>query len=83
MFCRINTLTKAMINCANDISDFIDGICRLIDDLKIPKKLKDVGISHNDIPKLAEDAMKQERLLINNPQEIEYKNAVNIYEAAL
>ena len=66
-----------------DISDFIDGICRLIDDLKIPKKLKDVGISHNDIPKLAEDAMKQERLLINNPQEIEYKNAVNIYEAAL
>ena len=35
------------------------------------------------VPKLAEDAMKQERLLINNPVKIEYNNAVNIYEAIL
>jgi len=27
--------------------------------------------------------MKQERLLINNPVKIEYKNAINIYEAVL
>ena len=65
------------------ISDFIDGIDNLIRDLKIPNKLKEVGVNHNDIPKLAEDAMKQERLLINNPVKIEYKNAVNIYEAIL
>ena len=65
------------------MSDFINGIYNLIRYLKIPKKLKEVGVNHNDIPKLAEDAMKQERLLINNPVKIEYKNAVNIYEAIL
>ena len=66
-----------------NITDFITGICKLIEELKIPNKLKEVGVSHNDIPKLAEDAMKQERLLINNPVKIEYKNAINIYEAVL
>ena len=65
------------------MSDFINGINNLISYLKIPKKLKEVGVNHNDIPKLAEDAMKQERLLINNPVKIEYKNAVNIYESIL
>ena len=56
---------------------------KLIEDLKIPKKLSEVGVSHNDIPKLARDAMKQERLLINNPVKIEYENAIKIYEATL
>ena len=66
-----------------DINDFVNGINELIKDLEIPKTLKEVGVNHNDIPKLAEDAMKQERLLINNPVEINYKNAINIYEAIL
>jgi len=66
-----------------EINDFISAIYKLIEDLKIPKKLSQVGISHNDIPKLAEDAMKQERLLINNPVKIEYENAIKIYEATL
>ena len=64
------------------INDFIDGIFNLIEHLQIPKNLKEVGISKNDIPKLAEDAMKQQRLLINNPVKIDYKNAINIYEAS-
>ncbi len=65
------------------IDSFIIGIEELIGDLKIPKYLKDVGISHNDIPKLAEDAMKQQRLLVNNPRELNLKDAVSIYKAAL
>ena len=65
------------------ITDFITGIYSLIEELKIPNKLKEVGVSHNDIPKLAEDAMQQERLLVNNPVKIGYKNAINIYEAVL
>ena len=65
------------------IDYFIIGIAELIADLKIPKCLKDVGITSNDIPKLAEDAMKQERLLVNNPRELKLKDAVSIYEAAL
>ena len=65
------------------MDNFIIGIEELISDLKIPKYLKDVGISINDIPKLAEDAMKQQRLLVNNPRELNLKDAVSIYEAAL
>ena len=65
------------------IDDFILGIEELIADLNIPKNLRDVGISHNDIPKLAEDSMKQQRLLINNPRDLNLDDAVSIYKAAL
>ena len=65
------------------IEDFLNGIDNLIEELEIPKRLKEVGVSHNDIPKLSEDAMKQTRLLINNPVKIEYKDAVKIYESTL
>ena len=65
------------------IEDFLNGINNLIEELEIPKRLKEVGVSHNDIPKLSEDAMKQTRLLINNPVKIEYKDAVKIYESTL
>ena len=65
------------------IDDFILGIEQLIIDLKIPRCLKDVGISHNDIPKLAEDSIKQQRLLINNPRDLNLDDAISIYEAAL
>ena len=65
------------------IDDFILGIEQLIVDLKIPRCLKEVGISHNDIPKLAEDSIKQQRLLINNPRDLNLDDAISIYEAAL
>ena len=65
------------------IDDFLHGIERLIADLNIPKNLKDVGISHNDIPNLAEDAMKQQRLLVNNPRELNLNDAISIYQSAL
>ena len=42
-----------------------------------------LGIKHNDIPELAEDTMKQERLLINNPRELNLSDAKSIYEATL
>ena len=65
------------------IDDFIIGIEELIDGLNIPKRLKDVGINHNDIPMLAEDAMKQERLLVNNPRELNIEDVKLIYRNAL
>ena len=66
-----------------NIDKFILGIEKLINDLRIPKKLSDVGISQNDISYLAKDAIKQERLLINNPREVKLKDAISIYEASL
>tara|TARA_B100000242_G_scaffold143387_1_gene102082 strand:+ start:386 stop:1510 length:1125 start_codon:yes stop_codon:yes gene_type:complete len=65
------------------INDFINEIYKLIEELKIPKTLNEVGVSQSDIPKLAGDAIKQERLLVNNPVKIEYKDAVDIYKATI
>ena len=65
------------------VDEFISGIEELIVELNIPRRLNQVGISHNDIPVLAEDALKQQRLLINNPREVNLKDVISIYEASL
>ncbi len=61
----------------------IAGIEALIAEIGLENKLSQVGISHNHVPMLAEDAMKQTRLLVNNPRDVTYGDAVKIYEAAL
>jgi alcohol dehydrogenase len=43
-------------------------------------KLSDHGIDEKDIDMLADDAMKQTRLLVNNPKEITREDAYNIYK---
>ena len=60
----------------------IAGFEALIDDLGIESRLRQVGISHNQLPMLAEEAMKQQRLLVNNPREVAYEDALAIYERA-
>ena len=55
----------------------------IIDDVKLEKQLRQVGISHNHLPMLAKDAMNQQRLLVNNPREVTYEDALKIYEQAL
>jgi alcohol dehydrogenase len=52
-------------------------------ELGLPTRLRDVGIGHNDLGMLAEDAMKQTRLLINNPRDVAHADALAIYEASL
>lgn len=51
--------------------------------LGMKSTLREVGISHNHLPMLAEDAMKQTRLLVNNPREMTLEAAREIYAAAL
>lgn len=55
----------------------------LIDDVKLPKTLREVGIGHEALDMLAEDAMLQQRLLVNNPREVALDDARAIYQAAL
>jgi alcohol dehydrogenase len=45
-------------------------------------RLRDHGIPEGDIPMLAKEAMKQSRLLVNNPCPIEEEDARRLYEAA-
>ena len=49
-------------------------------DLKLPQRLRDVGIQEADLPALAREAMQQTRLLPNNPREVLLEDAMRIYE---
>jgi alcohol dehydrogenase class IV len=52
-------------------------------DLGLPTRLREVGIRQEHIGQLAEDAMKQTRLLVNNPREVTLRDASEIYGAVL
>lgn len=49
----------------------------------IETQLRQVGITENDLDRLADDAMLQTRLLTNNPREVTRADARAIYAAAL
>lgn len=60
----------------------IDRLDRLVVDSGIAPRLRDHGIAADDIPMLASEAMKQQRLLVNNPCPIDEADARRLYEAA-
>lgn len=64
-------------------SDLIDRLAALNVELGLATGLRSVGISENDITKLASDAMNQNRLLVNNPRKMSEEDAQNIYLASL
>jgi alcohol dehydrogenase class IV len=49
----------------------------------LPQRLSEVGVERDHLDMLAAEAMKQERLLINNPCPISEADARRLYEAAL
>jgi alcohol dehydrogenase class IV len=49
----------------------------------LPQRLRDVGVEAAHLDMLASEAMKQERLLVNNPCPITEADARRLYEAAL
>jgi alcohol dehydrogenase class IV len=61
---------------------FIDALADLSRRLGVPTRLRDVGIGEAALPKLATDAMKQQRLLVNNPRSVSEADALAIYRAA-
>lgn len=54
----------------------------LIAALALPNQLREMDIPQSFLPTLAEDAMKQTRLLVNNPRDVTLESALAIYEAA-
>jgi alcohol dehydrogenase class IV len=61
----------------------IAALDRMVDATGMPRRLRDVGIVSADLPRLAADAMRQERLLANNPRPISQSDAERLYQAAL
>ena len=60
----------------------IERLDRMVGDSGIAPRLRDHGVPESDIPMLAREAMKQQRLLVNNPCPIEEADARRLYEAA-
>jgi len=58
------------------------GFAELVPSLGMQSTLREVGVGESDIALLAEDAMKQTRLLVNNPREVTYDDAFAIYSKA-
>lgn len=54
----------------------------MIADSGLPATLRDAGIPEDFLPTLAQDAMLQQRLLINNPRDVSYDDALAIYQKA-
>jgi alcohol dehydrogenase class IV len=61
---------------------FIEGLDQLNRSLGILPRLRDYDIEESAITVLAQDAMKQTRLLVNNPREVTLEDATAIYQAA-
>ena len=66
----------------NITAEFIEKLEQLSNKLGLEQKLREVGIPEEACPKMAKDAMKQTRLLVNNPREITEKDALEIYQSA-
>ena len=78
VFPEIDTNKGAQSVCA----EFIDKLESLSKKLGLPQKLREVDIPKNACEKMAKDAMKQTRLLVNNPREVTEIDALNIYQTA-
>lgn len=58
---------------------FIERIVDIMSASGCPRRLRDVEIPHSALPKLAEDAMKAQRVLQNNPREVTLADALDLY----
>jgi len=68
---------------ANAARWFVDDIARLVTEMPFAQTLREVGVAEKDLDLLASDAMKVERLLVNNPRVMTLEAARAIYAQQL
>lgn len=59
----------------------VEFVAQLSRDCGIPQTLAEIGIPQSAVPEMAEAAMKQQRLLRNNPRPVTLQDAVDIYNS--
>lgn len=62
---------------------FVEDMARLVAEMPFAQTLRDVGVAEKDLDVLASDAMKVERLLVNNPRVMTFDAARAIYAQQL
>jgi len=61
---------------------FVAAMAAICRDCGVPANLAQVGVREEDLQRLATDAMKQTRLLVNNPRDVAFADALAIYRDA-
>ncbi|MDD5332552.1 MAG: iron-containing alcohol dehydrogenase [Rhodoferax sp.] len=61
---------------------FVAAIGQRVAAMPYAQTLRDAGVKESDLPMLAEDAMKVQRLLVNNPRDVSYQDALAMYQVA-
>ena len=71
------------IGAKTDATAFVAKLSEICAATGVKQRLSEVGVSHNVLPKLAEDAVKIERLMKNNPRPMTYEDALRLYTEVL
>lgn len=85
---RYAHLGRAMLPGQSAASDdaaaaaFVAAMRDLVGEMPYEQTLRATGVQEKDLPMLAADAMKVQRLLVNNPREMNYDQALMIYQEA-
>ena len=61
---------------------FVQFMVDLMEQSGAPRRLRDVQVTEDSLPRLAADAMLQTRLLMNNPIDVDEQAALRLYQAA-
>lgn len=74
---------QALPTDTQEIADLLaEHFLTLATDLGLQTSLSAMNIPENDLPMLAEQAMQQQRLLVNNPRAVSLEDALTIYQQA-
>lgn len=60
---------------------FIDAMAQIMNGLGLERSLREVGVQEVHLEMLAADALKVQRLLVNNPREVTLRDAHDIYRS--
>jgi alcohol dehydrogenase class IV len=61
---------------------FVAAIAQRVETMPYAQTLRAAGVKQDDLPMLADDAMKVQRLLVNNPRDVAHADALALYQAA-
>lgn len=82
LYAELSEVIAAPARSADRAQDFVDAMQALMDESDAPRRLRDVGVGEKTLALLASDAMKQTRLLVNNPVEVTEADALQLYREA-
>ena len=77
-YLRFQLSKQYIVDSEHALIDTLEG---LITDLGLPTQLRELDIHASDLERLADDAMLQTRLLVNNPRPLAREDALAIYQA--